>query len=91
MPTAISPIEAIVDTLLVVASFRPGRYYTAYEFFSLTERARLKSENPTLSVVEVAKELGRLWAALDPKIKAKYLVVADRVNALNVPPTAEAK
>merc|ERR1711994_272392 len=31
-----------------------------------------KNENPEMSITEVAKELGRRWATLEPSLKASY-------------------
>ena len=36
------------------------------------ERLRVKDEHPELSITEVAKELGRRWAILDPSLKHSY-------------------
>ena len=36
------------------------------------ERLRVKDEHPEMSITEVAKELGRRWAILDPNIKQNY-------------------
>jgi len=50
----------------------PKKPLSAYFLFSQEERLKVKSENPDLSITEVAKELGKRWATLDPALKAQY-------------------
>lgn len=37
----------------------------------------MKDENPSYSICEVAKELGRRWAEMDPSIKQRYQARAE--------------
>jgi len=50
----------------------PKKPLSAYFLFSQEERLKVKNENPDYSITEVAKELGRRWATLDPGLKATY-------------------
>jgi len=50
----------------------PKKPLSAYFLFSQEERLKVKSENPELSITEVAKELGKRWATLEPSIKQSY-------------------
>ena len=36
------------------------------------ERLKVKGENPSYSICEIAKELGRRWAEMAPEIKQRY-------------------
>jgi len=50
----------------------PKKPLSAYFLFSQEERLKVKDESPDLSITEVAKELGRRWASLDPGLKQSY-------------------
>lgn len=50
----------------------PKKPLSAYFLFSQEERLKVKNESPDLSITEVAKELGKRWANLDPSSKAIY-------------------
>lgn len=50
----------------------PKKPLSAYFLFSQEERLKVKAENPDYSITEVAKELGKRWATLDPNIKNSY-------------------
>lgn len=50
----------------------PKKPLSAYFLFSQEERLKVKNENPDFSITEVAKELGKRWATLDPAIKQSY-------------------
>merc|ERR1712029_1209537 len=50
----------------------PKKPLSAYFLFSQEERLKVKAENPDYSITEVAKELGKRWATLDPTIKNSY-------------------
>merc|ERR1711953_1041725 len=50
----------------------PKKPLSAYFLFSQEERLKVKNENPEMSITEVAKELGRRWATLEPSLKASY-------------------
>merc|ERR1712106_32920 len=50
----------------------PKQPLSAYFIFSTEERLKVKDENPNYSICEVAKELGRRWAEMDPSVKQKY-------------------
>merc|ERR1712038_1008964 len=50
----------------------PKKPLSAYFLFSQEERLKVKAENPDYSITEVAKELGKRWATLNPDIKNTY-------------------
>lgn len=50
----------------------PKKPLSAYFLFSQDERLKVKAEYPDYSITEVAKELGRRWATIDPAIKQSY-------------------
>merc|ERR1712038_1438917 len=50
----------------------PKQPLSAYFIFSTEERLKVKEENPGFSICEVAKELGRRWAEMDPQVKQRY-------------------
>ena len=50
----------------------PKQPLSAYFIFSTEERLKVKEENPGYSICEVAKELGRRWAEMDPQVKQRY-------------------
>jgi len=50
----------------------PKKPLSAYFLFSQDERLKVKAENPDYSITEVAKELGRRWASIDPALKQQY-------------------
>merc|ERR1712241_1533642 len=50
----------------------PKKPLSAYFLFSQDERLKVKAEYPDYSITEVAKELGRRWASIDPNVKSGY-------------------
>merc|ERR1719270_896627 len=48
----------------------PKQPLSAYFIFSTEERLRVKEGNPGFSICEVAKELGRRWAEMDPALNS---------------------
>lgn len=50
----------------------PKKPLSAYFLFSQEERLKVKQTNPELSITEVAKELGKRWAVLDPVLKTQF-------------------
>lgn len=50
----------------------PKKPLSAYFLFSQEERLKVKEHNPEMSITEVAKELGKRWATLDPALKSTY-------------------
>jgi hypothetical protein len=50
----------------------PKKPLSAYFLFSQDERLKVKAEFPEFSITEVAKELGRRWASIDPGVKSQY-------------------
>ena len=50
----------------------PKKPLSAYFLFSQDERLKVKAEYPDYSITEVAKELGRRWAVIDPAVKSSY-------------------
>jgi len=55
----------------------PKQPLSAYFIFSTEERLKVKEENPTFSICDIAKELGRRWAEMDPSIKQRYQARAE--------------
>eukprot|EP00092_Neocalanus_flemingeri_P039236 GFUD01042714.1.p1 GENE.GFUD01042714.1~~GFUD01042714.1.p1 ORF type:complete len:402 (+),score=89.42 GFUD01042714.1:303-1508(+) len=55
----------------------PKQPLSAYFIFSTEERLKVKDENPNFSICEVAKELGRRWADMDPAVKQRYQARAE--------------
>ena len=55
----------------------PKRNKNAYMFFVNEKRGEVKSANPSLSVTDVAKEIGVLWRNLDDDGKKKYIDMAN--------------
>ena len=58
----------------------PKRSKSSYLYFCEDLRAGLRQENPTLSMTEVSKELGRRWQEMTDKIKYEVLAEEDRVR-----------
>ena len=50
----------------------PKKPLSAYFLFSQEERLKVKEAYPDYSITEVAKELGRRWASIDPAVKTSY-------------------
>lgn len=50
----------------------PKKPLSAYFLFCQDEREKVKADNPQYSILEVAKELGRRWASIDPGLKQGY-------------------
>ena len=55
----------------------PKQPLSAYFLFSQEERLKVKGENPSYSICEVAKELGRRWAEMAPEVKQRYQQMAE--------------
>jgi len=55
----------------------PKRSMSAFFWFSQDERKKVREANPKFGVGEVAKELGRRWADIDPVLKKKYEGLAE--------------
>lgn len=55
----------------------PKQPLSAYFIFSSEERLKVKGENPSYSICEVAKELGRRWADMTPEMKQRYQQMAE--------------
>ena len=56
----------------------PKRPISAYIAFSMAERPRVEEELGSRRLVEVGRELGRRWAALDTGARAAFLLEAAR-------------
>ena len=44
------------------------------------ERLKVKGENPSYSICEIAKELGRRWADMAPEVKQRYQQMAEEAR-----------
>lgn len=56
----------------------PKRANTAYIFFTIENRPKVKSENPDMKTTEIMKELGKQWKALGDNKKGKYQEMAKK-------------
>jgi len=59
----------------------PKRSLTSFFWFCNDERPRVKGLNPEYRVGDVAKELGKLWAVMNPEMKRKYEAMSERDKA----------
>jgi hypothetical protein len=50
----------------------PKQPLSSYFLFSQEERLKVKAEHPNYSICEIAKELGRRWADMNPEVKQHY-------------------
>ncbi|CAK9298990.1 unnamed protein product [Gordionus sp. m RMFG-2023] len=50
----------------------PKRALSAFFFFSMDERPKIKQAHPSLSVCNIAKKLGHRWSRCPPDLKLKY-------------------
>lgn len=48
--------------------------------FCSDHRPKIKEENPGISIGDIAKKLGELWAAQSPKDKAPYAAKAAKLK-----------
>merc|ERR1712127_986082 len=55
----------------------PKQPLSAYFLFSQEERLKVKAEHPNYSICEIAKELGRRWADMNPEVKQHYQARAE--------------
>lgn len=55
----------------------PKQPLTAFFIYSSEERQKVKDDNPTFSVVDVAKELGRRWNEISAELKQTFHQRAD--------------
>lgn len=55
----------------------PKQPLTAFFIYSTEERPKVKEDHPTMSVTDVAKELGRRWSELQPEVKQSFHARAD--------------
>merc|ERR1711862_885405 len=55
----------------------PKRSLSAFFFFGNDQRAKIKEENPDFGVTDIAKELGKRWADIDPNLKTKCEKLAE--------------
>nr|ALR81975.1 dsp protein [Bombyx mori] len=59
----------------------PKRSLSAFFLFCNDERSKVKAGNPEYTMGDIAKELGRRWAAADPETKAKYDALSEKDKA----------
>ncbi|VVC91726.1 unnamed protein product [Leptidea sinapis] len=59
----------------------PKRSLSAFFWFCNDERSKVKANNPEYTMGDIAKELGRRWAAADPEIKNKYEAISEQDRA----------
>ena len=58
----------------------PKKPLSSYFLFSQEERMKIKIENPSFSIGDCAKELGRRWAIVSPEEKKRYQELADQAR-----------
>eukprot|EP00088_Acartia_fossae_P018526 TRINITY_DN2070_c1_g1_i10.p1 TRINITY_DN2070_c1_g1~~TRINITY_DN2070_c1_g1_i10.p1 ORF type:complete len:358 (-),score=81.28 TRINITY_DN2070_c1_g1_i10:26-1099(-) len=58
----------------------PKQPLTAFFIYSTEERPKVKEDHPTMSVTDVAKELGRRWSELDSETKQRFHARADELR-----------
>jgi len=58
----------------------PKQPLTAFFIYSMAERPKVKEDHPTMSVTDVAKELGRRWSELDSESKQSFHARADELR-----------
>merc|ERR1719319_580945 len=58
----------------------PKHPITAYIFFSIEERNKIKEESSNISPTDLVKEVGRRWAELDQTIKLKFHTMAEEAR-----------
>ena len=56
----------------------PKQPLSTYFLFSQEERLKVKAEHPNYSICEIAKELGRRWAVMQPDVKQRYQQMAEQ-------------
>ncbi|XP_049865618.1 high mobility group protein DSP1-like isoform X2 [Pectinophora gossypiella] len=59
----------------------PKRSLSAFFWFCNDERSKVKANNPEYTMGDIAKELGRRWAAADSDAKAKYEALSEQDKA----------
>ncbi|XP_036318505.1 high mobility group protein DSP1-like [Rhagoletis pomonella] len=59
----------------------PKRSLSAFFWFCNDERNKVKAANPEYGVGDIAKELGRKWSDVDPEVKQKYELMAEKDKA----------
>uniref|UniRef100_T1GDQ9 HMG box domain-containing protein n=1 Tax=Megaselia scalaris TaxID=36166 RepID=T1GDQ9_MEGSC len=59
----------------------PKRSLSAFFWFCNDERNKVKALNPEYGVGDIAKELGRKWSDVDPELKQKYELMAEKDKA----------
>lgn len=56
-------------------------FRSAFFWFCNDERNKVKALNPEYGVGDIAKELGRKWSDVDPELKQKYELMAEKDKA----------
>lgn len=56
-------------------------FRSAFFWFCNDERNKVKALNPEYGVGDIAKELGRKWADVEPEVKQKYELMAEKDKA----------
>ncbi|KAG7305656.1 hypothetical protein JYU34_009756 [Plutella xylostella] len=59
----------------------PKRSLSAFFWFCNDERSKVKANNPEYTMGDIAKELGRRWAAALPETKTKYEALSEQDKA----------
>nr|CAB3253473.1 HMG1/2 High mobility group protein [Phallusia mammillata] len=56
----------------------PKRPQSAFFLFCADRRATVKQENPSYTVGDIARELGKKWSETNPDIKSKYVQAGEK-------------
>ncbi|XP_017485093.1 PREDICTED: high mobility group protein DSP1-like [Rhagoletis zephyria] len=59
----------------------PKRSLSAFFWFCNEERSKVKAANPEYGFGDIAKELGRKWSNVDPEVKQRYVLMAEKDKA----------
>merc|ERR1712029_414188 len=68
----VAPNNSKVNSKPIKDPNAPKKPLSAYFLFSQEERLKVEEAYPDYSITEVAKELGRRWASIDPAVKQSY-------------------
>ena len=69
--------NSLVDVKKEKDPNKPKGAKSAYLFFSLSERPKVKAAEPELSFGETAKRVGETWKGLSDAAKAPYVAKAE--------------
>lgn len=71
----------LIDFQFFVVDYFWSEFRSAFFWFCNDERNKVKAQNPEYGVGDIAKELGRKWADVEPEVKQKYELMAEKDKA----------